>query len=551
MLWYEPYSSPAVWAEHNATDFSKLIDNWKNCAYNPGVLRAFLSRASYANFCKLVHMYRVNGAALNQFKDLMHIASESLKKFVDNHIKWGYNKVVDTNNVIDDEKYLHILLKYNFIEHSDIANTILANYSSADDELVYLVVGAITCLYSKQATDEQYVEFDYAENTIYEVCKAYFANKNLATADSTIRVGFANFVHHLCLTNDNDGHVDDHIIAFLDEICTCHECNENRAVVNAVCPRVDDDCVDDVYTTLKSSVCCKDKPSDFTIGYLVNRMVMDNGYYKNDLCKVAKLCINNLNHFNEGCISKSCEAALIRGIMDFTDYEFYDAFEDVNVDFELSSLENITINDFIATEAYRKDEEYDEEEEENPNRNKKKPPENDKVDDEGFDKKTPVKRDFDAEYRRYKNNVSAVDTSITKIISDVTKAFTGLSESRGVRKATKMDSVVQILARVFGTIAVFHVSKFFGLLMVIVRLANSRKVTERERVKLVSELQRELDIIDTKLNDGSIESNEARHDLQRTRHNLQDALDKIKRGRGEYMTDGAKQAVKDVVSRRG
>jgi ribonuclease HII len=125
-----------------------------------------------------------------------------------------------------------------------------------------------------------------------------------------------------------------------------------------------------------------------------------------------------------------------------------------------------------------------------------------------------------------------------------------MSESRGVRKVTKQDSLAKVLARVFGTIAIFHVSKFMGLLFVIVRLANSKKVTERERVKLISEIQREIEIIDSQLNDGSIESTEAKRNLQRTRSALEEALRKIQSNKGKYMTDEAKNAVNDIVSRR-
>lgn len=220
-----------------------------------------------------------------------------------------------------------------------------------------------------------------------------------------------------------------------------------------------------------------------------------------------------------------------------------------DIDESITALEAIKYDIVSATEANKIEEEEPEEpmDEEDPtDEMDRKTRENPST----AEKKNPAKRDFDSEFRKFKKNAKNVDVSLTKILSTIKGYLTGTSEARGLRKATGMDSIGQILARVFGTIAIFHVSKFLGILFVIVRLANSGKVTSRERAKITAEIRNEIEVLDTQLNDGSIENPEAKRDLLRTKQNLQDALTKIEKRRGTHMTEGSKQAVRDIVDRR-
>jgi hypothetical protein len=554
MLWYEPYSSPAEWATNKANNFDNLINNWKLCKYNPGVLRAFLAKASYKDFCKLLCLYKSQMASQAQIDDLINIASENLKKWVDIHIDWGYNKSINTLENTDEEcdKLMTVLLEFNILYKSELIYTIVSNYTNADDTLRYVFALAFVELFSLMrgpSNAEAFVDFDHVENAVYNACKSYaknirFDSNTINDSDKTM---FENFVMDELLHTDKYSY--DAINDLIGKVCIECECRINCDDVCKVFPSVHSDDVNAVYNALRNALTNIDNPSNFTLGCLMSD-IHNCKCNKEDLCKVTKLCINNLNYFNPECISKSCEDAVLSAIHDYDEYSYMaiEDVSDVNMDYELTCLENMTVNEFIATEANRYDD-FDDDEEESPKRKSPEPERDPHISEEGYDIAKKA-RNFDQEYRRFKNNVSAVDGSLTKIISDIGKAFTGMSESRGVRKVTKQDSLAKVLARVFGTIAIFHVSKFMGLLFVIVRLANSKKVTERERVKLISEIQREIEIIDSQLNDGSIESTEAKRNLQRTRSALEEALRKIQSNKGKYMTDEAKNAVNDIVSRR-
>ena len=58
-------------------------------------------------------------------------------------------------------------------------------------------------------------------------------------------------------------------------------------------PKISDTVINDIYSTVKYISPTADVNQDTTAC-----MIMHSGYSKEDLCKVTKLCINNLNHFN-------------------------------------------------------------------------------------------------------------------------------------------------------------------------------------------------------------------------------------------------------------
>lgn len=82
----------------------------------------------------------------------------------------------------------------------------------------------------------------------------------------------------------------------------------------------------------------------------------------------------------------------------------------------------------------------------------------------------------------------------------------------------------------------------------ILKLVTSGNVSERERVKIIAEIKRELEVVDDQLSSGGFESQEAKSNLIRTKRNLQEAYNKIRMGKVKYMTDGAKQAMRDMVN---
>ena len=312
-------------------------------------------------------------------------------------------------------------------------------------------------------------------------------------------------------------------------------------------PDVNKEVIDDIYGTLKNVVGTTDLANYSTTA----DMIMHSGYSKEDLCKVTKLCINNLNYYNGGvCLDKSCEEAIIKGIMEYKPANELSGIYDI--DYELTTLEAITIGS-LALEA--SDDFDDEDEDEYTSRRNKssvaKPSNDDnskfKYDEDGYRIKN--KRDFDSDFRKFKSNAEKVGSSIDKVAATVKNFALGTSAERGTRKTLKTDSLTRILARLFATVAVFSVNKYLGILMIIVRLVTSGKVTERERVKIIAEIKREIEVIDDQLSSGSVESQEARSNLIRTKRNLQEAYSKIRMNKARYMTDDAKQAVQDIRNR--
>lgn len=553
MLWYEPYGSPADWALKHSSDIDALCKNWNNCKFNPSVLKAYMcdDEFNFNKFGCIMELYEESQATPSQYKDLFFIGFEKLKDFVNANIDWKFSKLSeDKKKIINmDPEVVSILLQISFIFNGDPTQIFINNYPDVNDYLKNVVTNVIIDLYKRECCmhDSEcdcYVEKEYAANTIKEI----ITNINKTTLNNDLIYDFEGspFVYFVCRLLKNpcqyEAMIRDIIIEIGDEYCK--RCN--HSIVANVTPYTPDHIIDDIYDSIFHTS-NKDEASQMLIALLSKA-----GCCKDEACKVSKLCINNINHYYDNCISKSCEESIINGIKDFTDFDFGEGAYDL--DECITALEAITYDIVSATEANRQEEDYDydfdPEPEEDPDDIESTPKREDPTKAHTNDKKNITKRDFDADYRKFKKNARNVDVSLTKILSTVKGFLTGTSETRGIRKATGMDSVAQILARVFGTIAVFHVSKFLGLLFVVVRLANSRKVTERERAKIVTELKNEIETIDASLSDGSIENSEARRDLTRTKQNLQEALDKISAHRGRNMTEGAKQAVRDVVDKR-
>jgi hypothetical protein len=552
MLWYEPCGSPADWAIKHSGDIDSLVNKWENCKYNPSVLRAFIMDEDFNwnKFAIILTLYEDH----TKFKDLLLICFEKLKIFVNSNIEWKFSKISeeDSNKCKSlDPELLSTWLQLSFLCDAEPTQIILNNYPDISEYLKNFTVGAILKLYELHSTElnpsaDCYVDHNYAENVIKEIVKN--TSKTTTRMNNLYDFEGTPFTYFVCnlLDHDNKFEALAHTIIF-DTIDEYYR-RENHKVVSNVCPYVTEPAINDIYDTI-NCVANKQEASQMIISLLADKSLCCD---KDTLCKVSKLCINNINHNYGDCISKSCEESILNGIQNFDNYIVSIGMFDI--DECITAIEAIQYGIDVVTEAKR--DVTDEEPEE--------PTENEEFEEEPTDemdrhtrenpstaeKKNPAKRDFDAEYRKFKKNAKNVDLSLTKILSTIKGFLTGTSETRGVRKATGTDSVAQILARVFGTIAVFHVSKFLGILFVVVRLANSGKVTRRERAKIVSEIKTEIEVIDSQLNDGSIENAEAKQNLIRTKRNLEDALRKIEQHRGNQMSEGSKQAVRDIIDRR-
>ena len=547
MLWYEPCGSPADWAIKHANDIDSLVKNWDNCKYNPSVLRAFIMDEDF-NWNKFAIILSLYDDHL-KFKDLLLICFEKLKIFVNGQIEWKFSKISEEDKEkcksLDGE-LLSIWLQISFLCNGEPTQIIVNNYPDISDYLRNFTRNAIVSLYKRQSitlNPDAVVDIDdnYADNIIKEIIN--IISKNTNSDNIVYDFEGSPFVYFLCNLLKREGMYETLAVDILFDVIDEYHRRNNRDIVSRLCPSVNDNAINDIYDTI-NCVANKNEASQMIIALLCDKALCDN---KNDLCKVTKLCINNINHDNDNCISKSCEASILDGINDNYGREII-SIGMFDIDESITALEAIKYDIVSATEANKFEEEPEEpvDEEDPTDEMDRKTRENPST----AEKKNPVKRDFDSEYRKFKKNAKNVDVSLTKILSTIKGYLTGTSEARGLRKATGMDSIGQILARVFGTIAIFHVSKFLGILFIIVRLANSGKVTSRERAKITAEIRNEIEVLDSQLNDGSVENPEAKRDLIRTKQNLQDALNKIERHRGTHMTEGSKQAVRDIVDRR-
>lgn len=554
MMWYEPFANPGEWALSKKGDITELVSHWKYCKYNPAVLRPFLSDGNYDNLIMLAYLYKKTGASKDQKKDLIKLCFEALDKCIDSHITWKYNKTTNdeaTGPIKFNEFYHKVLEMALALDEagSIVTDKIIHNYDDIDDELKDQFTTAIIHMYAitngvyTDKEQDAMVEFNYAQSMIKEMIKVVNSGGSYLMTSDINPSQFKTFVYDV-LKHDthkyrdtqpnNDGCI---FCIIFNMLVDYFEKSENYKKVSAVMPDVTREVIDDIYHTLRYVTDTTDAGNYATTA----AMIMHSGYSKEDLCKVTKLCINNLNCYSGVCLDKSCEEAIIKSIMDYKPANELSGIYDV--DYELTTLEAMTIGN-IALEASNDD--FDDEDEEfNSRRSTSSVKDNNaNIDEEGYDVKT--KRNFDSDFRKFKNNARKVGASVDKVAATIKDYALGINDKRGERKVLKTDSLTKVLTRLFATIAVFDVSKFAGVLMIIVRLVNSGKVTERERVKLITEIRHEIAIIDDQLSNGGVESQEARSDLLRTKQNLQDAYNKIRANKPKYMTDGAKQAVQDL-----
>jgi hypothetical protein len=555
MMWYEPYSSPNEWALNTAPNLDKLEEYWQYCKFNPSVLQVYTDRlyCDHNGFNRLLYWYKANGASINQYKDLFKMAFVKLQKDIDERIS-AHSKGEEHDNNCLINGYILIAC---IILHGDPINTIINRYDTLPDCVRNAFVSALITIYDKKFNHTVYVDRDAAENYIRDICKNVI--KQDIRYDETQMIipnepPFRNFAQKII----KRGGCEEGFVNFIND--TIHD-YELKSVLKSArsIPKLQDICdkqgmttICDIYETLKFVLGGK-KESELAVA-----LIADRDYNKDCLCKATKFCIDNFNYYNGNQICKECEESVIEGIMG---YHKIPILNGVDIESEMFTLEAVSYGSFVATEAKNEEEEPPEdseepeepteEEEENPNDTQGPKKQKEHYQPKGIVEKSEQKqRDFNRDFRKYKKNFNAVDASLTKIVGGIKDLLTGQSDIRGRRKATGMDSVAQVLARVFGTIAIFSVNGFLGLLFVIVRLANSGKVSARERAKLITEIRNEIEVIDEQLNDGSITNPEARKDLMRNKRNLQDALDKIERKQGKHMTDGAKQAVRELNERR-
>lgn len=134
-------------------------------------------------------------------------------------------------------------------------------------------------------------------------------------------------------------------------------------------------------------------------------------------------------------------------------------------------------------------------------------------------------------YKAYKDAENKVDSQITKLCVSLKDEFTGGKTARDRIIEGNKFSVIKIIKKVFTTAALFSYSKIAGLLFIITKHFCSKKVDNRERKELLSELELEIKMLDEKIEDARGDGNrQAKYSMMRTRAELQKAIEKIKYG---------------------
>ena len=139
-------------------------------------------------------------------------------------------------------------------------------------------------------------------------------------------------------------------------------------------------------------------------------------------------------------------------------------------------------------------------------------------------------------YRKYKDMEGNVDKVLTGIVGKVKQMIEG--DQNTLLIEGKQFSVVGLLKKVILTVGLFNFGKIKAILMLICGKKMRSKARKAERVKLIAELETELEIVEEKIRDATGDDNrEAKYAMMRTRAAIKEALTRLK-----YSTDAAKAA---------
>lgn len=151
--------------------------------------------------------------------------------------------------------------------------------------------------------------------------------------------------------------------------------------------------------------------------------------------------------------------------------------------------------------------------------------------DKNSSKMDQASRKIYSGYKAYKDAENKVDSQITKLITRIKGVFTGEKTARDRIVEGEQFSAIKILKKIFTTAAIFSYSKIAGVLFVITRHYCSKAVDNKERKRLISELELEIKMLDEKIEDARGDGNrQAKYSMMRTRAELQKALEQIKYG---------------------
>lgn len=142
-----------------------------------------------------------------------------------------------------------------------------------------------------------------------------------------------------------------------------------------------------------------------------------------------------------------------------------------------------------------------------------------------------AERNIYAAYKKYKNGEEKVDSTLQKGINTIKKVITG--DQRAILIEGKKFSPIGFLKKAVFTVAIFNYSKIATILFMIVKHVLKKKTKNSEKQKLLGELERELAMVEEKLQDATGDGNrEAKYALMRTKMAYEEAIRRIKYGIG-------------------
>lgn len=167
-----------------------------------------------------------------------------------------------------------------------------------------------------------------------------------------------------------------------------------------------------------------------------------------------------------------------------------------------------------------------------------------------------VKNKVYMDYAKYKQQEQKIDSQVSKVVLNAGKIAAGVTDDQVKRRVVGNDkfSVVSILKRLIVTYAVFSFNKIGAVCLLVVRVALGKFVTDKERLRIINELESEIEIVDEKIQDARGDENkEAKYALMRTKNNLQNAVKKIKYGGkwNQITRSGIKNAKSAINDARG
>lgn len=132
-------------------------------------------------------------------------------------------------------------------------------------------------------------------------------------------------------------------------------------------------------------------------------------------------------------------------------------------------------------------------------------------------------------YRTYKGAEEKIDSQLTKAATSVGKMVIGDTRKEVIEG--KHYTVLGVLKRALGTVALFSTGKIRAIIALVVRHALRKKSTESEKRKVIMELQTEIDMITEKIEDARGDNNrEAKYAMMRTKKDLENALKRVQYG---------------------